>query len=305
MGKRMMPLALWLGLWALGSGACDSSSPPTATSSMRFAGFSAQVGGGGGPAPVEAIQNDDPSLAVLDVDWEALQLARSPLYTAFDGEHWFQVPAWLPDVPTAPADWRAFPADAVEFETWGGPDGERGVLITVQRHVPEVRLSVRAGDQGARGVLYITDATAGQWARGRDRYVYGAPFDLDALRSHPEWSDRYADIIAQVELTEAGRPAFFGMAGELGLSTDLRCHDCHTPGADHFHIPITPREIGGLSDEELHAVFTQGIRPPGARSVPPFTWSEGHFDIMHRFQVSESQATGLVVYMRSLTPAQE
>jgi hypothetical protein len=75
------------------------------------------------------------------------------------------------------------------------------------------------------------------------------------------------------------------------------CTNCHgNGGADVEH---TPAQTGGYSDAELITIFTMGQKPAGVKNrvLSVEAWSP-----VHRWQMTEEEKAGIVVYLRSLEP---
>lgn len=256
--------------------------------------------GEGGPTAgdgSETLSLESESLSP-DVDWEALDLVYSPMYSAYDGDHLFQVPCYVNGVSVEVEDWQAIPSDAVSFDPWTSEDGTQGVLITVQRHEPTVTIAASSGDIGARAELHITNATPDQWEIGQERYKNGAEFDfMEATRLMRMMFSPDDFEVMDGMVTFVGDPEKFG-----GSPTDLRCDSCHTQGAENFQVQHTPTQAARFSDDELRTIFTKGMKPEGVdfRVLPPFVQS--FYQYFHTWQVTEEQVDGLIVYLRSLTP---
>ncbi|MDD9941426.1 MAG: hypothetical protein OXU20_10340 [Myxococcales bacterium] len=261
---------------ALGCGGDDSSS------------------GGGAGTGSETGALEDPN-----VDYSALTLIYSPMYSAWDGEHVFQVPVYANGVQTEPEDWTADPPSAVSFDSWQSDDGaERGILVTVLEPEPEVTLRVANGSVGGKATLYITKTDPAQWAVGEDRYKNGETFNPadigERFRNNP-------DLLMMIEFGPDG-PQFTGDAAALGFETSLRCDSCHTKGADNFQVQHTPTQAARYSDDELIEIFTNGMKPPGVEfRVLPERF-QSFYSAMHTWDATDEQRQGLVTYLRSLTP---
>jgi hypothetical protein len=75
------------------------------------------------------------------------------------------------------------------------------------------------------------------------------------------------------------------------------CTNCHgNGGADVEH---TPAQTGGYSDAELITIFTMGQKPAGVKNriLSVEAWSP-----IHRWQMTEEEKQGIVLYLRSLEP---
>jgi hypothetical protein len=80
----------------------------------------------------------------------------------------------------------------------------------------------------------------------------------------------------------------------------VACSTCHG-GPTGLTIEYTPQQIGGNSDDELKAIFSQGMRVPGAK-LGSFPGVERFFPLMHRSEGSDQDFQSLVIYMRSFKP---
>jgi hypothetical protein len=229
------------------------------------------------PPPPAVMEMLDPN-----VDWMALTLVYPSMYSAYDGEHTFQVPVHVDGATVELKDWKAIPASAVTFD----PDPDTGgVLITVNQAVAEVTIAVSTGDVGGTAPLHITSATPAQWAAGEARYRNGVEFTLDI---------DFAQIIDPNWMPPPAPP-------------DLACNNCHSTGAKYFEIQHTPTQVARYSDDDLTTILTMGTKPAGAgfRLLPPKLGSISDVDLykmFHKWEATPDEVKGVIVYMRSLTP---
>jgi hypothetical protein len=229
------------------------------------------------PPPPEVMEMLDPN-----VDWTALTLVYPRMYSAHDGEHIFQVPVHVDGATVELSDWMAIPSTAVSFDA----DPETGgVLVTVLEAVPEVTIAVSTGDIGGTAPLRITSATPAQWLAGEARYRNGVEFTLEI---------DFAQIIDPNWMPPPAPP-------------DLACNNCHSSGAKYFEIQHTPTQAARFSDDELMKILSQGTKPPGAdfRVLPDMLGSISDVDLyamFHKWEATEDELKGVIVYMRSLTP---
>ncbi|MDD9965726.1 MAG: hypothetical protein OXR73_05830 [Myxococcales bacterium] len=229
-----------------------------------------------------------------EVDWEALSITRSPMYSAYDGVHTFSLPAHVPGISTHVEQWKAEPADAVAFKPWQSADGaEAGVLITVMRFAPAIEIAVNQGPVGGRATLFVTRATPEAWEVGRRRYQDAPEFEMDAFAA----LDELGPVVVDGKL-----PAPLPDLRDLGIETRVRCDSCHTTAATNFQVEHNPAQIAGFSDEALIEVITEGQKPDGVglRALPERM--AGLFRFMHRWPGTGEEAFGLVVYLRSQQP---
>lgn len=196
---------------------------------------------------------------------DALELEFSPMYSAYNGAQTFKIPVRVAGVDGA--TFSASDPSMVDIQTT--PDG---AMITTLK-AGQVTITASAEGRTGSALLTITEATQADWELGRDRYNNGIP--------------------AFAEDADGGMPG-------TGLpDPDSACTSCHGEGADE-DIEHTPQQTGGYSDQELIDIFTLGMKPPGVpqRVVPlPGVWS-----LAHRWQMTEAEARGIVIYLRALEP---
>jgi hypothetical protein len=223
-------------------------------------------------------------LEMLDpnVDWTALKLVYSPLYSAFDGKHTFQVPVHVDGATVEMSGWKAIPADAVTFDP--DPDGG-GVLVTIVKNVAEITLAASNGTVGGTTVLHVTSGTPEQWQAGQMRYNNGVEFTL------------------MVDFSQILDPNWMPPPPPPNLA----CNNCHSTGAKYFEIQHTPTQEARFSDDELSTIFTKGMKPPGIgfRLLPKMIGNTTDVDLyaqFHKWDATADEIKGLIIYLRSLTP---
>jgi hypothetical protein len=233
---------------------------------------------GAGPGP----NMPDPEIVEMldpDVDWTALTIVYPTMYSAHDGVHTFQVPAHVDGTTVELSGWTAIPATAVTFDA--DPETEGGVMITIVEPVEEITIAAAAGPIGGTAPLFVTVATPEDWARGEARYNNGVDYNLPMLN--------FADLI-NPEWMPPEPP------------DNLACNNCHTTGAKYFEIQHTPTQAARLSNDDLVQILTTGTKPAGVefRVLPEMF--QHLYEGFHTWEASEEEITGLIVYMRSLTP---
>ena len=210
---------------------------------------------------------------------ENLDIYFSPMYSAFDnGVHTYQIPAIVSGVSNATVEWSATPADAV------GLDRRPDLLMITTRKAGAVTIQAKTSNGCGTAPLTIADATAALWETGSARYNNGQP-----LPPIPNPPVPPADGSNLFEVNGA-RPACTTCHGDTATSNIFK-------GITH-----TPQQTGGFTDEELIQVIRAGVIPPGgyyndAVGIPQRIWQ-----FFHRWTISDDEARGLVVYLRSLTP---
>lgn len=282
MTKRAL-LKLALGTSMMVTASCGSSSPAKtgAAGGGGSAGATGAAGDTGGSAGAAALT--DAGAAACSKS--ALTILFNPMYSAYDGVHMFQLPAVVNGLdPTAvDIEWSASDPSMVNLE----PDATTGgVMITMQKS-GNVDIIATAGGLCGIAPLTITAATPDDWTAGSERYNNGV-------------------VLNRLPVTGMG----MGGRQQLDAGTNddagiqAKCTDCHgdTAATGPFKtVQHTPEQTGGFSDQDLINIFEHGMVPTG-----------GYFDTsivsyqlwqsFHKWNVGDSEK-GLVVYLRSLTPA--
>jgi hypothetical protein len=88
---------------------------------------------------------------------------------------------------------------------------------------------------------------------------------------------------------------------------DLACNNCHTTGAKYFEIQHTPTQAARFSDDDLRTIFTTGTKPPGVgfRVIPEMLFNQSAEEVymsFHKWEATEDEIIGMIIYLRSLTP---
>jgi hypothetical protein len=202
-----------------------------------------------------------------------LLILFNPMFTAFDGMHPFKIPAVVDNMSAAGIKWSATDpsmVDIVDDPTVGG------VMIS-PRKAGTTNIVASAGTQCGVAPLTITSATPDDWNVGNMRYNNG------------------------IVLTG---PLIPGRNPDGGVGKDVACTNCHgdTATMGPFRtVAHTPQQTGGFSDDDLLSIFTRGMVPVGGyfdSSVVPYNQWRG----FHTWQMTQDEAKGVIVYLRSLTP---
>ncbi len=205
----------------------------------------------------------------------ALTLYFTPMYSAYDGTHQFQIPAVVNGVDQSRITWSASDPSvaSVAADPLTG-----GAMITVLK-AGTVSITAMLGDVCGTSELTIDSATADMWTAGNARYHNGQP----AL------------------LADAGPHS-------IAFNPQAACVNCHnenatpTPGDPFTAVSHTPEQAGGFSDTDLQGIFLHGQVPDGgyfdSTIIPENRWSQ-----FHQWSMTDAEAAGIIVYLRSLTPA--
>jgi hypothetical protein len=205
----------------------------------------------------------------------ALKIQFNPMYSAYDGVHTFQLPAVVSGIDSAatPITWTASDPSKVRF----APDPATGGVMMTMQAAGQVTISARAGDLCGVAPLTITEATPEEWTVGSKRYNEGVVLSPRG---------------AVVQSEDGG-----------ATPQQASCTNCHgdTASGPYKSVAHTPTQIGGFSDEDLLGIIQTGIVPEGGHfddSIVPYAL----WQLFHKWDVGEA-GKGLVVYLRSLTPA--
>ena len=207
-----------------------------------------------------------------------LQVAFSPMYSAYVPGHTFQIPAIVVGSDKN-VTWSA-DSKVVGMQSDGEHPNE--VLITAL-HAGTVAINVQSEDgKCGSSILTIDEATESDWQIGNARYNNGNSLHL-----------------------QAGATGGTGSPLESG-GVYPACTNCHGETATNSaftNVSHTPEQTGGFSDDEILNIILHGTFPPGAyfdtNIVPYISWMN-----FHRWaDITPDQQKGIIVYLRSLTPA--
>jgi hypothetical protein len=201
------------------------------------------------------------------------ELVFSPMYSAYDGVHDFQVPV-VPKGGVTVDKWEILDAnnkvvkDVADFV----PEPSFGGAMIKTRKGGDYTVLATAGKQSGSAAIHITAVDPSVWATGEARYN---------------------NTIMIASIIPTGGAAMM-------LPKDISCKNCHGSGAMFLDVEHTPQQTGGYSDDELKKIITMGMKPAGAVSktgVPLaiYQW-------FHTWMATDAEQQGLVVYLRSLPP---
>jgi hypothetical protein len=226
----------------------------------------------------------------------SIALSFSPMYSAFipgSTAHKFQIPVVTAD-GSAVSSWSS--SDPTQVSLTPDPVSG-GVMVTVEGTGPVTIFATAADGSCGASVLNITTATEDDWQIGNARYNDGNSLRFGGPRG------------------DAGAaPADAAMVSEAGPA----CTNCHGPTASTLFKDVahTPEQTGGFSDQDLIQIITAGQVPDGGYFDPNVIVPDasGNPDAEARAQqifqrihtwndIGPDQQKGIVVYLRSLTPA--
>ncbi len=228
----------------------------------------------------------------------SLQIHFAPMYSAFITDsttHPFQVPAIVTG-GSGTATWSASDPSAVSFvadPTTGG------TIMTVKSANSPVTITATVGTECTSAQLVITSAVEADWDLGNARYNNGVPLIGGCI------DQKLIPVLADagIHINLPGPPDS-GCPDAGPACTE--CHGANPTGGFFQGVEHTPEQTAGFSDQDLVTIFTQGTVPDGGSYNPnilPYQfWQAFHTwtDI-----ATPAQQKGMVVYLRSLAPADE
>lgn len=208
-----------------------------------------------------------------------LEIHFDTMYSAFDGQHEFKLPAVVTGVKKV--KWSVSDPSIASIETQ--TDGS--AMITVLA-AGTVDIIAKAGSITGKAPLTITQSQDDEWEAGNQRYNNGT-------------------VLTRPMKGDGGAGGWMdGGGGGMGGYKDkqLSCTNCHGAAADKGSgdVEHTPTQTAGYSDDELITIFTKGQKPAG---VPQrVMMNKAQWSKMHQWQMDEYAVKGIVVYLRSLEP---
>jgi hypothetical protein len=288
-------LALGSVLLSAGCGGSSNSatSSSTAGSSSSSGGDSSSSDNGGdttGTTPGGGAGNDTPT----GCPKSALTILFSPMYSAYDGTHTFQVPAVVNglDPTQISITWSASDPSMVKLET----DPTTGGVMITTRKAGKVSIIATAGSLCGSSLLTITSATPQDWTDGSMRYNNGV-----VINRLPRTGGRPAGTGGASGAGAGGAAATGGAGG--ASAAQAACTNCHGDAAmgPYKTVQHTPEQTGGFSDADLINIFQNGMVPTGGYFDATIV-SYADWQLFHKWDVGDTPQN-IVVYLRSLTPA--
>ena len=291
LSKKVGPAgrAAVLAMLAVGVGACSSNtaSPDAAAVTPVDSGSVTDTGStfvDAGTTPVDVPATDtgvtDTGHLFQDlppppscISMTALQIVFTPMYSAYDGTHRFQIPAIVNGIDLSIIQWESSDTSIASV----APDVvSGGTMITVHAS-GTATITAHAGNLCGTSVLTVDTATPDDWEAGNQRYNNGVHY------VRPGRGD-------------AGPP-------DGSSSQDPACTNCHGPTATgpYTDVAHTPEQIGGFSDTVLESLIRQGVVPDGGYFDPAIVpYAQWHS--FHQWTMTDDELHGVIVYLRSLAP---
>jgi hypothetical protein len=211
--------------------------------------------------------------ALTSCTTQTLEVVFSPIYSAYESSHTYQVPAVVKGVAASAVKWGTSDSSMLDF----APDPSTGgTMITIQK-AGTAQIVASAGNLCGSSTLTVTAATPEQWAAGNKRYNNG--------------------VVLDVPTTQPSSPT------PNAMQATAACTNCHGPTASNVFKTVshTPEQTGGFSDDELRGIFMNATLPAGGyfdANVVPLQFWQG----FHKWTMTDEEAQGIIVYLRALTP---
>jgi hypothetical protein len=288
-------LALGLGLLAATACSSSKSDAPAAAAPTTDAGVQT-------PAPTPdagppgAVSTAPGTCAKNDIT-----IAFSPMFTAFDGIHSFQVPAVVSGVAGSAITWSSSNPALVGLQ----PDPSTGGVMITALGAGTVDIIASAGSVCGVSKLTITQAVNDDWTAGDMRYNNGVVLERPSRMGRDGGAPPDGPPPSRPDGGMGMMNGGIGVVADGGATNRVACTNCHGPTANgpYKTVSHTPQQIGGFNDEQLAGIFN-GIWPTGsgipfdATIVPQRMW-----ETFHKWDMTADEAAGVIIYLRALTPA--
>ncbi|HEX4493803.1 MAG TPA: hypothetical protein VH914_21560 [Acidimicrobiia bacterium] len=220
-----------------------------------------------------------------------LNVEFNPMFSGFDGVHTYQVPSTIGNADVTGitnVSWSASDPSMVDLQPQS--DGISVMITTKKAGTVDITASTADGGVG-KTTLTITAFTPDDWTTGQTRYNSGAVIMGGGGHGHGsgDGSDGSADMDKYVQCTSCHDPAV--AAGMVGSASEGRT------------IEHTPEQTGGFTDDQMRGIFLDGELPKS--DANPINMSPQRFMSFHTWQASDDEATGLLAFLRSLTPTSQ
>lgn len=286
----------------ISTGLLTSLSAAAVVGAMAVVACSSSSSGGSAPGIDSGATNVDSGSPSGDggacTTSTSLQIHFAPMYSAFitdSSAHPFQVPAIVTG-GSGTAMWSASDPTAVSF---AANPTTGGTIMTVKSASSPVTITATVGTECTSAQLVITSAVEADWDVGNARYNNGVPLVAGCI------DQKLIPVLADAGINyHLPGPPDSGCPDAGPACTE--CHGANPTGGFFQGVEHTPEQTAGFSNQDLVSIFTQGVVPDGGaynpNIIPYQFWQAFHTwsDIS-----TPAQQKGMVVYLRSLAPADE
>jgi len=259
-----------------------------------LAGCGSSGGDEGGPQPVVI-----PNL-----------IQFSPMYSAFDGEHTYQLSPFIPAANPANKDSDPVVESSIQWKIDEGflkkdafTEIPGAVLLTTKKpgmttvSVTATRMS--GAKIRGQSTLTISQASVDEWTKGEARYNNGMMINLfgggGAMGAPPAAGGMGA---CGIPINLMGR-----------IPTNSACSNCHNNNGMAISVQHTPTQTAGYSNDDLIEIFTNAQKPAGGTFNSPLLKMAPMPDCIykefHTWQIDDDTKLGIVWKLRSITPMKQ
>jgi hypothetical protein len=234
----------------------------------------------------------------------------SPMYSAYDGEHTYQISPFIPAANPANKDSDPVVESSIQWKVEDAfvkkdafTDIPGAILLTTKKP-GTTQISVTATRMsGAKirgqSTLTISQASTDEWMKGDARYNNGMMISLFG--------------------GGMGGPGMAPPAGGMGscglpidltgrIPTNSACSNCHN-NMGGLVIEHTPTQTAGYSNDELIEIFTNAQKPAGGTFNSPVLKNAPMPDCIyktfHTWMIDDDTKIGIVWKLRSITPKKQ
>jgi len=235
----------------------------------------------------------------------------SPMYSAYDGEHTYQVSPFLPAANPANKDSDPIVESSIKWtvdaaylkqDPWTDIPGAT-LLTTKKAGMTNVTVTAtRMSGVKVRGqsTLTISPANVDEWVKGDMRYSNGMTINLfGGMGGAPGMAP------------PAGGMAKCGIPIDLTgrIPTNSACTNCHNNMGNAISVQHTPTQTAGYSNDDLVEIFTNAQKPAGGMFNSPLLKMAPMPDCIykefHTWQIDDDTKIGIVWKLRSITPMKQ
>jgi hypothetical protein len=234
----------------------------------------------------------------------------SPMYSAYDGEHTYQLSPFIPAANPANKDSDPVVESSIQWKVEDAfvkrdafTDIPGAVLLTTKK-AGTTTVSVTATRMsGAKirgqSTLTISQASSDEWTKGDMRYNNGMMISffggMGGMAPPAPGAGGMGSCGLPIDLT--GR-----------IPTNSACSNCHN-NMGGLVIEHTPTQTAGYSNDELIEIFTNAQKPAGGTFNSPVLKNAPMPDCIyktfHTWQIDDDTKIGIVWKLRSITPKKQ
>jgi len=233
----------------------------------------------------------------------------SPIYSAYDGEHEFQITPFVPSANPMSMDADPVMDSTLKWKVDGAflkeePFSEiPGARLFTTKKAGTTTITVTATTKSGLKIkgtsqLTISKAEPAEWAMGEARYNNGMTFSF------------FGGGMGGMPMAAAGGMGSCGLPINLEgrIPTNTACGNCHNNNTG-LVVEHTPTQTAGYSNDQLIEIFTQAMKPAGGTFNSPFLRTfpmpDCIYKTFHTWQIDDETKNGIVWKLRSIKPKKQ